>query len=1316
MKKVFCAAAVAAVVAVPAALFGASAGSCEAKASSIKVGGSKATKLVNEYDPEWKETGDNGVYLYSVTLSKGNAYTVWIEGGNVENIELDVYARSETDAELDRDVYAPVAGFVTEEYAGVKAAYMMADDWDSDDPSSWKYYIRLDGDGPGLATTVHIEQGTHPFVELGTAENPQPLTVTDKSQQLSKTLIEGEYYMTARLTAGRKYLFRTVGGTAAAPLTLEVDGPDFNLYDNSDYAADENNDAFVVEVAETGAYSLVVSGSASFALAYQSVPARAIAAHPAKDLAIGGSATFVPGRRVATNSYFDEIIDEQLFRVTLDKGDRIVFETTGADRAIEMVAYDAKGNVLGTNAGAGNGANDVCLGVEATAKGIYYVGVCDPALDIPDTPVGASVTLAATRATSAKGDPDEYDDKDDVAAGASGLSPLPEGAPKKCVHGPHRLSRSDWADVFVIGGRKGITYNISAEWAEAATSDLNLAVTVFTLSGTKEMVVARATVAPGDGTVSFEAGANASYYVRFSVAEGNALEYPPYNVVATASSSAGGVYSLMVVTKGANGTWSLGKENVKYPGGASVLVVGTQTVKFYQVKGFSLPATQTVTPKTGEVEKTVTGIYSDTFDRKDDAPAGAAKLSISAKTATAARTLFVEDPADWFAFSAKEGVYYNFSFADVEGDAEMTVYRKGAEATPLAGPAESVMAFAPGKGDYLVKVAHGGSPADSSYVLSYDSANVGAIKFQKTAVSAKKSAGSVSLPIARTAKEGKVRVRYGTVAGTAKPGVDYVAQTGELVWEANDSKAKTLVITLIPDLEQVAVSRQFKVRLEPVEEEPAAGEYRAAISTPEAVVTVTEAAARAAKVPVAATVKTETVPLETGTFTGVLKEDGAALTNGCPALASVVLSVKNAATKALSANVTVAGKTYAFAADTWSADSDDEYARAELVQVQKVGAQPYTNVLAVAVRRGETAAADAYLEALAEATLTMNVPDANNKGVQEDIAYIGELYRDNSKIQGYLTAVLDAVGYYTVALAPAGAPWAYDAPAGNGYLTVTIDNKGKARIAGQLADGTTKPTYASFAAMMPDGTVKIPVFVSKMPTCFGGTLVLKKGEQDRYVVDSSSLLLWNNDNAALTYWGEEGWRLELEPVGGYFNTLVNLQAYYLTCTFAVSTADVFDLPEELLLAGYSYSGDAQPNETEVLVKGNTLSTAKRTLVKSGRLNDLAASVNACNVQVRLARPTGLVSGTLSAWTEKADGTAQKEVTGLRHQGVLVLSRDDAASLDPAIMSAGFFTLKTTLKNGTRSRSWTMSLPFNVMAFDQGEPDWYADDWGERPEE
>ena len=56
------------------------------------------------------------------------------------------------------------------------------------------------------------------------------------------------------------------------------------------------------------------------------------------------------------------------------------------------------------------------------------------------------------------------------------------------------------------------------------------------------------------------------------------------------------------------------------------------------------------------------------------------------------------------------------------------------------------------------------------------------------------------LTVNRTAKDGYVRVKYGTVAGTAQPGVDYVAQSGVLEWADGDNKAKTITVPLIPDL------------------------------------------------------------------------------------------------------------------------------------------------------------------------------------------------------------------------------------------------------------------------------------------------------------------------------------------------------------------------------------------------------------------------------------------------------------------------------------------------------------------------------------
>ena len=793
------------------------------------------------------------------------------------------------------------------------------------------------------------------------------------------------------------------------------------------------------------------------------------------------------------------------------------------------------------------------------------------------------------------------------------------------------------------------------------------------------------------------------------------------------SATEGTLGRVTVRTKGVDGKWSVRGARDLYANGDTVAILGAQTIVFQRVNGFSTPAEQTVTPTADSAEVEIVGVYNDMFDPKDDTVAGATRIAPSAKAVQTPRTLFAEDKTDNFSFTAKDGVYYNFDLADLSGDAVMTVFRKGdAAETPVAGPARKVSKLVVGKGDWIVRVAHAdsASPADAQYALAHSSASVGAVSFARTALSAKKSAGTVTLTVNRSAGEGKVRVRYGTVNGTAQPGVDYIAQQGELVWENGDRKAKTITVKLIPEVVAAeAISRQFKVLLKAVEaDELADDEYPAAFATgkDEAVVALTEAKARLANPVRGATAKTEVVSLEGGNYQGVIAEDGSALTNGFPALAAVTFSAKNAAKRALSAKVTVAGKSYSFAADTWDeAELDAANAVATLMQVQRVGKVAYTNVLVVTVARGMTTNDWAFAAGDAEVSLTMNVPDARGSGVQEEIVYAGTLFRDNAKIQDYLNAVTNAVGYYTAALVPSGVFAADGIPAGNGYLTLTLDAKGKARVAGMLADGTTRLSYSSIVAVRDGGeTLRVPVFLARSPYCFGGTLKLVRGESGTYFIDSGELLAWNNDDAALTYDGEEGWRMELEPVGGYFNTVDNLQAHYLTHAVSVSAA-VEDIPEEAFANGYSFVAGVTPDGKDVSIQGNALSVERKALVRDGQAYDLANSVNPCNVQVKLARATGLVTGSFSVWTANEDGV-QKEISNIKHTGILILTRDDYASLDPAVLSAGFFTQKISLletgANGrAKKRNYVASLPFNIRAVDLGTPDWYADDWGERPE-
>lgn len=1389
MKKLISALCVAGFAA--AAAFGAN-GDCEDRAVSIKFsasGGYRTVKLVPAYDSE-AESGSRyddtqGVYYFKATLERGKAYTVWTSGiGTNDYISVNAYA-AEPGESSDAD--GPSAEFAEIEEPGAEQRFVLyADDWYIDyedpsasDPKSWTYYVEITGD-VGDTVTLNFAQGV--VIPQGREDNPLALTPTTSGGTVSRTLqLDNEFYMRARLQAGRMYRFGTDGGTQDCVFDMffegeETDGeaPECVLIDDPEYEGRDCDVGYYVIPSATAYYTIVVTGQADdaaqtddaaqaagdaslvgspFKLSHRMLDARTLQQHEAARLdgedvlsAECRPGSMNPAASITGGGTYDAIIDESLFAFAAEKGGRYVAETEGAATNLLMRIYDARGNIVCENAGDGR-SFDVRCGFEAESTADYYVGVCQALEDeIHETPAYLPVTLRVARAEAAAGEHDEWDGGDDAVAGATPMAAKPGAAgdaPETVDaegHGWHTLGRADWADVFSIAARKDVTYTIRATLEDPSGAFNSLAAEVFTLSGsTERAVTATGDVNPGsDEPLSFTATAHATYYVRLKVAEGQGLDYPKYKVHAAAYAADGTALGMLTVnTHGADGaTWSLNAETVKYPGGSSVLVSGAQTVKFGAVSGFSTPASETRNVTPGNVPTVVDAYYSDTADPKDDTSAGATVLSLkNVDTVYARRTLWENDPGDHFSFAAVDGYYYDFALVDVEGDGALFSITNAENGVVVENvPSVSRLPIPKAKSKYFLVVKNAsGAEKFGGYALSGKFAKVGAVKLAKTTLAAKENAASVVVNVNRTARDGVVRVKYGTVAGTAKPGVDYVAQSGVLEWADGDNKAKTIAVKLIPDLvPEYEGNKTFSVQLKALEaEELADGEYEASfLGGDTCTVTLTEASragtvpadAYAKKAPKLATVRTESVPLESGTFYGVLTEEGDALTNGLPKLASVTFTASAASTAALSAKVALAGKTYSFSAKGWDESGDDSARAKTFQQVQRVGGVAYTNTLTVAVAAGSTDDEGAWLRAGGTAELEMNVPDANNRGVQKGIVYRGDIHRNNAKIQDYLNVATNFTGYYTAALV-SGASVADGVPAGNGYLTLKIDNKGTVKAAGMLADGATKPSVSvTAAAIVPDGgsstgySMQVPLFFVKKPMVFGGTLRLYADADGVVVVDSSKALAWNNDNEKLTRSGEEGYRLPVVPVGGWYDTVLNLQSYYRSYAFEVGTAEIDEFPKEALTAGYSYAA-VQPLGTEVDLSGDVFSAAKQVLVKNGRLNDLEASVNPCKVQVKLARATGIVTGTFALWSETADGSAQKQVTGLKHNGVLLLSREAGSPLADDVFSAGFFTQAVNLTEyneatgRTSMRKWTFSAPFNLLGADQ-HTDWWAADWGE----
>lgn len=473
-----------------------------------------------------------------------------------------------------------------------------------------------------------------------------------------------------------------------------------------------------------------------------------------------------------------------------------------------------------------------------------------------------------------------------------------------------------------------------------------------------------------------------------------------------------------------------------------------------------------------------------------------------------------------------------------------------------------------------------------------------------------------------------------------------------------------------------------------------------------------------------------------GTFNGLATTFDT--TNGAPCLASIALTA--AATGKLSAKVQIAGKSYTFAAAGYEVAEQEADGsvrlRAELENVAKVKVGEGREAVTVTVTNTFSCAL------LASATNTMTVwrdepvvdiafaalPDAKGAGFQEDVWYNGRIVRDGAKIAdraelaAWQAEAAAFAGYYTVSLPVAAIT---DAPRGSGYLTLTLDAKGKAKVAGMLAEGTKYTGSATCSLAEEDGAAvaRVPVFAAKATTAFGGWLTLRVGADGVPVVSASLMgddLLWVNDEPKATREGLEGFETTLHPVGGWYDTVQNLQRAYLESDLSVSLPEGDEALEEIreltaLPDGYDFT--ARPDGTPVTLNGDKMEVEKQKFVTgSDRLKDWEASVNAANVKITFNRKTGLVNGSFDLWYEGVNAKGvkeQKAISNLKHNGVVLLARDpDDETLDPDVLSSGFFLapLKVTDTTGARptTRTWNASYRFDINAV------WSERTWQDAP--
>lgn len=765
-------------------------GSCMSNPLSMSIGSSMNVTLVDEYDPELKENFGMGVAYIKIQLVKGNDYTVWCTGGDTASL-LSFYI--DTDWE---DENAPWASFDYDSKGdgATQIGYMYAEAWDEDDPAKGTYYIQLAGE-IGQKTTVYTTAGIKSFSVEGEEGNPRRITVNETIQRESrKQVSDGDFYYIMNLKAGCKYRFWAVG--ADEPVVIYPDGPgeltpavdkqyEVHFASQMPGYSISNGVGYVIFPTVTGDYTFNIATrsiqSQNFAILYQAFKQRL----PEQHHQDWGAYTFkpegkgetsleiVPGRINTDDVYFyDPVIDEDLCRIALKKGERWVFETEGAAKDILMRVYDAGGQVLAENNTVGKGGKDVRAVVEAAYDGWYYVGVCDPKLEYDDPGSREKVTLWARSVDCYTAEWDQWDPADDTYPGATIIDAYPGASSNSVVNvgssnGPHRLGGGDWQDWFCFAGRKFVNYRLKASFASENVTDLYLAATVYKMVNGAYTVVATvggltpSAVDPDLAPLSFTADEDAMYYVdvRVAIKDGDkiknaiGLDYPDYNIHALAYLDGYDFALVRVNTKGVESTWCFedlvtGRSSVRMLNGASIPLIVDPSGKdakrnvfriwFNDAAGYQTPSPvlrYDTKPWDGSNVVDIDGYYWDEVDPKDDSfgNGGYALINPVATPAKASRTLWAgkqfpgsevvgTDAEDEFAFLAQPGRYYNFTLADTTmmriggnaiGDAEFSVYQYPEVDKPYKSMTNLTQClkatFDPGF-YYLIKVRHASAP------------------------------------------------------------------------------------------------------------------------------------------------------------------------------------------------------------------------------------------------------------------------------------------------------------------------------------------------------------------------------------------------------------------------------------------------------------------------------------------------------------------------------------------------------------------------------------------------------------------------------
>lgn len=449
---------------------------------------------------------------------------------------------------------------------------------------------------------------------------------------------------------------------------------------------------------------------------------------------------------------------------------------------------------------------------------------------------------------------------------------------------------------------------------------------------------------------------------------------------------------------------------------------------------------------------------------------------------------------------------------------------------------------------------------------------------------------------------------------------------------------------------------------------------------------------------------------------------------------------------ALTAKVAANGTTYSFSkAGLDEADSESEPTTVGVTVYGTVFTASdgrHTNTLAVTFDASGAVTGTLTLYALVKTGATTEAVSTE---------YEVELYRNNWS-EGHMLPVLGAFkGYYTVSLPVTGANDPDNTPWGSGSITLTVGDKGSVKLSGLLADGQS--WSASTTLLMPDtnDTSTATVYVYARPSAYAkngalsGLLRINRAESvygnTVDCPDSDPTLQWLNRTPTSVYGatgatasGSTGFRNSLTAAGGFYDTVMNLQTYYLckALTFEDSTDYPGTAVTERLpadndgkdgISGYLLLADDDrmlPFGTAIVVGSGAFSVAARTRATND--SDQAASSmldtinfdessNLSGLTLSLKRATGLFSGSFELVYERenANGAFVRRTRKVSHKGVHTPVRPDRATDDPSegVQGAGFYLIPDTgsyLDSTGRTKTYSFNWSFAFELFSEVEHD------------